>query len=218
MEDILDSASLRYGDCFAVPFRKAGRHRYAIVPGHGRHLAFEHAFEIEVSPRAEPRDEQVDVSVRLCEGRLTATPACVSIRPGTLISWTAADRHVPGFAIVADDESFASDPLSGPSVYIHRFLHPGSFKWVDRNGRGPGGTIEVTSPQGGHDDLAAWQRQVQQAVVVEVSGRGGGATRAVTGQPVVFVIDDARGITITDERYARFEAKPGAERESHAAT
>ena len=221
MIDILDSASLRYGDCFAVPLRKPGRHRYAIVLGHGRHLAFEHKFEIEVSPRAEPSDEQIDVAVSLCLGRFAATPSRISVRPGTLVCWTAAGQDVPGFAIVSEDGSFASDPLSGPSVYIHRFLEPGSYKWMDRNGRGPSGTIEVTSPQSGRDDLGEWQRHVQQAAVVEVGGRRSAKHRAVVGQPVVFVIDDARGITISDERYARLEVNGGAlatQGEAHAPT
>jgi plastocyanin len=198
-----DSASLGYGDVFITAFEKVGVHRYAIVPAGGKHLAFDFPLEIEVKDEAAAAaTPQIDIAVSLNEGHFRAEPARITVGRGALVGWHAADSHVPAFAIAGQDGEFSNDPLPAPSVYSHRFLSPGSYEWADRHGGKAGGRIEVTSPgQCDAAGLAAWQRQVQEAVTIEITGRPVRKQHAVVGQAVVFLIDTP-GISVADKRWA----------------
>lgn len=202
--DLLDSASLRHGDCFGLPMLEPGRYSYAILPAFGRHLAFDYPFEIEVSPAGSP--DQLDIAVGFRDGRLTATPAKARIRPGAMVCWSAEDGSVPGFMVVARGGRFSSDPLSGPSFYSHRFGHDGVYSWIDRHKGAVSGTVTIASPDScDQRALDKWNKQVQQALVVAIPDAAKTEHRAVVGQPVIFVIDDAVGISITDERCAAMD-------------
>lgn len=202
--DLLDSASLRHGDCFGLPMQELGRYSYAILPAFGRHLAFDYPFEIEVSPAGSP--DQLDIAVGFRDGRFTATPAEARIRPGTMVCWSAEDGSVPGFMIAARGGRFASDPLSGPSLYSHRFGHEGVYAWIDRHSGAVSGKVIVASSDScDQRALDKWNKQVQQAIVISIPDAAKAEHRAAIGQAVIFVIDDAAGISITDERCAEMD-------------
>jgi hypothetical protein len=222
--DLLDSASLRYGDCFGMPMQEAGRYAYAILPAFGHHLAFDYPFEVSVSEKAQKRPPaQLDIMVGFRDGRLTATPAKAEVGLGTMICWNAEDETVPGFMVIAKDRSFASDPLSGPSIYSHRFRHQDDYSWIDRHGGPISGKITIVSPDPcDKRGLERWNRQVQQALLVSIPDEAGAELRAVVGQPVIFIIDDAAGISITEERCMEMDycgptnAESGTTRETEA--
>ena len=203
----LDSASLRYGDCFLLQIVAPGRHAYAIVPAHAPHLALRHPFEIEVArgKSAKP-SRQVNIAVGFREGALVATPATVTVAPGTMLCWSPENMDVPGFAIVAADGSFASDPISAPAIFSHRFLEAGDYRWIDRHGGDVSGRIQVTAPDPrDRRALDKWQGQVRQAVTIAVPNGLNKNYRAVVGQPVLFLIEKMSGISITDERWAQMD-------------
>lgn len=199
---LMDSAALRYGDCFGVPMLTPGRYRYAILPAFGQHLAFDYPFEIEVVAAGPGvSQDQVDVRIDLQDGRFAASPPVARVAVGAAVCWMAGADGMPAFAVMASDQSFASDPLTAPSFYSHRFRQEGELRWADRHGSSVSGSFLVTSPD--PNDARAyekWNRQMQSAVMVEIPKLRKTNRSAVIGQAVVFIFDEVAGISITDER------------------
>jgi hypothetical protein len=92
-----------------------------------------------------------------------------------------------------------SASLRTESIFTHAFGLPGSYEWADANGSSLRGHVHVAVPDttGGHE---AWLGRLQEGTLVHVRGERTEPERVdiVVGQTVVWAIEDAPGVSITD--------------------
>lgn len=198
----LDSASLRHGNGYGHSFAKPGRYRYALVPALGRHLARMDGFEIEVVKEGVGSGpSQLGIAVSLRDGHLAATPAKAQVPAGTTVFWTAESPSVLPYAVIAEDDSFSSDRLKSRSIFTCLVPHDGICRWIDRHGSGFAGEIRVAGPDASDAaQLAQWQMHLHRPALVTIRGPKVARAQATIGQSLVFVVEKAPGITITDRR------------------
>jgi plastocyanin len=208
----LDSRSLRLGDCFGQKFPTPGDIRYFVSSGEllpraetrteGGHL-------IKVLPAAagtEPR--QHNVVVARANGRLTVDPARLEINAGDGVLWHTTDPEVTGFHVAGSGEGFQfnSASIRGESVFTHAFGVPGRYEWIDPNGTGVGGTIDVEAALcKGSDERDRWFEMLKKPAGIKIKGNASSpATVSITvGQTVFWSITDSPGVAILDKRLHR---------------
>jgi len=215
----LDSRSLRFGDTFAQKFSQSGRYTYGFGLPSLSHLdKGDGAFTLEVKDSGDTGREgkQHYVIVRGGEGgqRLEAEPKELSISAGDVILWSAADSSVPGFTVSGHSEkdSFSSAALTKEAIYTHAFGSPGAVAWEDANGDRLTGRIVVGEAQAkSPDELAAYRARLSSGVLITISGGKVDPPQVeiIVGQTVIFAVEKANGITITDARLKVNLPKPG---------
>jgi plastocyanin len=208
MMNVLDSRGLDRTNCFAQCFSQAGTHRYAVVPALGGHFSQELPFVVTVAGGpATGEGTQHNVEVRFKAGHFAAEPASISVQQGDVVLWTSPEENIPRYAVIGKNRAFASDRLTKECLYTHIFGLPGTYRWVDANGSQASGTVTVTSPDSRNEaELRKWRNALGEVALVTINGaRSGNDAKAVVGQQVFFAVEEAPGISITDERVLRDE-------------
>lgn len=205
---MFDSRRMTYLNCFAQRFSKPGSYRYRIASSGTSGLERDRSFSIEVKDgNSRDKGTQHDVRVRL-EGReLVADPPDLSIDVGDLVLWAATDSAIAGYAIEGEGRgfTFSSVKLASETVYTHAFGLPGTYRWLDAHGGKAGGTVEVVSPEGSRErDQSAWLAALGRPTVITVKGELADPKRVeiLTGQTVAWVIEQAKGMTVTESSLA----------------
>ncbi|HEY4266941.1 MAG TPA: hypothetical protein VGM94_02005 [Galbitalea sp.] len=195
---------MTYLNGFAQRFSKPGSYRYRIASSGTSALERDGSFSIEVKDgNARDKGTQHDVRVRL-EGReLVADPPDLSIDVGDLVLWTSADSSIAGYAIEGEGRgfTFSSARLASETVYTHAFGLPGTYRWLDAHGGKVGGIVEVVSPEGTRErEQDAWLAALGRPAVITVKGELADPKRIeiLTGQTVAWVIEQAKGMTVTE--------------------
>lgn len=219
MMNVLDSRGLDRTNCFAQCFSEPGTYRYSVVPAFGGHFSQEFPCVLTVSPGpAAGEGTQHYVQIGFRDGHLVVSPANLAIQQGDVVFWSSADENVPRYAVIGKDRAFASDRLTRQCVFTHIFGLPGTYRWMDANGSRASGIVTVTSPDSKKEtQLQKWRSQIRGPALVAIKGaKAGNDVEAVVGQQVFFAVEDAPGITITDERQLHAEgtgaSAPGAGR------
>jgi len=200
----LDSRVIGIGSCFAHRFSSPGTLQYSLSPlpsalttGADRASSY----SVTVSADRNDRPPRQYVTVRQANGRLVASPARLEITAGDIVVWSA-DRTVPfGFRVRGTIGSNVLDSaaLVTESIYTHAFGLAGSFEWADANGSDLRGQVTVAMPDAaeGHE---RWLARIGEGALVHVRGVSAEPAdlQIVVGQTVVWAVEDAPGVTITD--------------------
>ncbi len=201
----LDSRFLRLGDCFAHRFSASGTFGYALSPlpsslaaHHGEPPALA-VIVTEADDAGAQRQHYVTVS--MTGGELRARPAQLRVTAGDLVVWSG-DKSVT-FAIRVrgriGDDVIDSASLRTESVFTHAFGLPGTYEWADANGSGLRGQVRVAMPAAaaGHEE---WLSRLEQGTLVHVRGERAEpeSVDILVGQTVVWAVEDAPGVSITD--------------------
>jgi len=208
----LDSRSLRLGDCFGQKFPIAGQFRYfvgpaGLVPSAGNRT--EGGFLIDVLPAVKGTNpQQYNVAVTLTNGALTVSPEKLEIHVGEGVLWHTTDPAVAGFQVAGagPDFRFSSASIQNDSVFTHVFGVPGCYEWMDPNGSGIGGKIEVESLAAkSSDDRDRWFETLKKPGAIKIKGKSSSpaSVKIVVGQTVFWSITDSPGVAITDKRLVR---------------
>jgi plastocyanin len=200
----LDSRFIRLGNCFAYRFSVPGTFAYALSPiasslaaHHGEPPA--QAVIVTEGHGADQRQHYVKVS--LADKTLTARPAELRVTAGDLVVWSADQSVTFGFRVRGriGDEVIDSASLRTESIFTHAFRLPGSYEWADANGSGLHGQVRVSMPAAevAHEE---WLDRLQQGTLVHVRGDRAEPEMVdiVAGQTVVWAVEDAPGVSITD--------------------
>jgi hypothetical protein len=106
-----------------------------------------------------------------------------------------------GFAVRGQmgEEFVSSASLRTESVFTHAFGLPGTYEWADANGSGLRGQVRVGTPRAaaGHQE---WLSRLGEGTLIHVRGDQAepDSIDILAGQTVVWAIEDAPGVSITD--------------------
>ena len=208
MNQNLDSRVLNYGECYGMKFSHSGKAIYQVHPYTGASLpADEDCFSITVRDTAQKSgsEQQHNIVIRKQDGRLVAEPEHLEISKNDVVLWHAANAEVHGFVISGEGpkDEFDSAAITTHSVYTHPFGNEGVIDWIDANGSGLHGTIVVKSPKGtDKKSQQKWLAQLETPSLITISGDKASPQKLeiITGQTVVWAIEKAAGISITDAR------------------
>ena len=205
----LDSRFIRLGNCFAHRFSAPGTFAYALSPIPSS-LAAHHgeppAQAVIVTARDDGDEDrgaqrQHHVTVSVTGGELHARPPELRVTAGDLVAW-AGDKSVTfGFRVRGriGDEVIDSGSLHTESIFTHAFGLPGTYEWADANGSALRGQVRVAMPDtaAGYED---WLTRLEQGTLIHVRGERAEPTSAdiLVGQTVVWAVEDAPGVSITD--------------------
>jgi plastocyanin len=200
----LDSRFIGQTNCFAQRFSTPGTFRYRLSPipspvtAHQEESA---AQSVIVSANSGKEQSRHMVKVRLHEGELAASPAHLKIAAGDIVVWSAEKSVKLGFRVrgMIADHMIDSASMRTESIFTHAFGLPGTYRWADANGSRLQGQVRVEMPDtsGGHEE---WFTSLQAGTLVHVRGETAHPEEVeiVVGQTVVWAIEDAPGVTITD--------------------
>ena len=208
----LDSRLLRLGNCFGQRFSSPGDVRYFVSPGGlvpSAGSRTEGGYLIKVRPTAEgtpPQQHTVTVS-HDC-GSLSASPSELEIHTGDGVLWHAADAMVSGFSVAGAGANFQfnSARIHNCAVFTHTFGVPGCYEWLDPNGSGVNGTIEVIAFGGkSAEERDQWFEMLKKPAGIRITGKGANpaSVTIMVGQTVFWSITDSTGVAITDKRLYR---------------
>jgi plastocyanin len=204
----LDSRFLRLGNCFAHRFSAPGTFAYALSPIPSS-LAAHHgeppAQAVIVTARDEDGDmgaqRQHHVNVSTADEGLRARPPEFRVTVGDLVVWSGDKSVTFGFRVRGriGDDVIDSASLRTESIFTHAFGLPGTYQWADANGSGLHGQVRVAMPAAaaGHDE---WLARLEQGTLVHVRGERAEpeSVDILVGQTVVWAVEDAPGVSITD--------------------
>lgn len=200
----LDSRFMRPGNCFAHRFSAPGTFTYALSPIPSS-LAAHHgeppARAVIVTARSGKDPRQHPVTVSMAGAVMTASPAELHVTAGDLVVWSADRSLTFGFRVrgTIGDELIDSASLRTESIFTHAFGLPGSYEWADANGSSLHGQVNVVVPHAaeGHE---AWLERLEEGTLVHVRGERAEPERVtvVVGQTVIWAVEDAPGVSITD--------------------
>jgi plastocyanin len=206
----LDSRSLRFGDCYAQTFPTAGEIRYVVTapgafisPSTSRSGA--HIIRVKEGSSKSAKPQQHTVLIRKDGTALVPEPSNLEINVGDIVLWHTQDQSVAGFAVVGEGSKFRLNSMAftDGAFYTHAFGLPGHFKWIDANGGRFGGVVEVKNPiVTNAQSHAKWLKALEKPKSFEISGNRIRPEQLSIqlGQTVVWKIDKATGISITDAR------------------
>ncbi|MDP9074056.1 MAG: hypothetical protein M3N98_07765 [Actinomycetota bacterium] len=203
--NVLDSRFLRQGDCFVHHFSTEGTLRYQLsllAVSLAAHDDDEPSQTVVVGAGSSTVQRQHNVTVRRVDGELVADPAQLEIAKGDLVLWSGDASAVFGFRVRGrfGDEVIDSAALRNGSVYTHAFGLPGHYAWVDANGSGVRGQIDVAAPDPADFDQERWMRSLEEGTLVTVKGKRAtpASVKVRVGQTVVWAVQSAPGVSITD--------------------
>ncbi len=118
--------------------------------------------------------EQHTVMVSHDSGSLKVSPSELEIRASDGVLWYAADAMVSGFNVTgaSADFHFDSARIHNGAVFTHTFGVPGSYEWLDPNGSGVNGTIEVIAFGGkSAEDRDQWFEMLKRPAGIKITGK-----------------------------------------------
>ena len=201
--DTLDSRALRFNDCYAQRFMKAGKYAYNVLPVLGACVTGDRPFSIQVGESTGDRMKQHSVVVRFKEGKFSVDKESLTIAAGDLVLWNCPDTKAVPFTVTGDREFFASDRLVNESGYSHAFGSADRYEWTDAFGTGVSGVIRVKDAGcKTAADFQRWQKELAKGTLVTITGATAEPREVeiVTGQTVFFIVTKGPGISITDKR------------------
>lgn len=202
----LDSRFIRLGNCFAHRFSAPGMFAYALSPLPSS-LATRHGEPAAQAVIVTARDDdtatqrQHNIKVTMTSAGLRARPAELGVTAGDLVVWSGDASVTYGFRVRGriEDEMIDSASLRTESIFTHAFGLPGTYEWADANGSGLHGQIHVAMPDAaaGHEE---WLSRLEQGTLVHVRGAQAEpeSIDILVGQTVVWAVEDAPGVSITD--------------------
>jgi len=206
----LDSRSLRFGDCYVQTFPTAGEIRYVVtVPGAfvspSTSRCGAHIISVKEGSSKSAKPQQHTVLVRKDGPSLVPEPSDLEINVGDMVLWHTQDQSVMGFAVVGEESKFHLNSMAftDGAFYTHVFGIPGQVKWIDANGGRLGGVVEVKNPiVTDAESHATWLKTLAKPKSFEISGNRVRPEQLSIqmGQTVVWKIEKAAGISITDVR------------------
>jgi plastocyanin len=206
----LDSRSLRFGDCYAQTFPTAGEIRCVVTaPGAFASPSTSHhgilTIRVAESNAKSAKQKHHAVVVRRDGANLVPEPSNLQINAGDIVVWHTQDQSLAGFAVVGEGPKFHLNSMAFTegAFYTHAFGLPGQYKWIDANSGRVGGVVDVKNPTViGSQSHAKWLKTLEQPKTFEIAGNRIRPERVSihVGQTVVWKIDRATGITITDAR------------------
>jgi len=206
----LDSRFIRLGNCFAHRFSAPGTFTYVLSPLPVSLAARDDdpaAQTVIVRPGDDDTEEQSAgqrqhyIRVTMASSGLRARPAELRVTAGDLVIWSADGSVTYGFRVRGriGDELVDSASMRTESVFTHAFGLPGSYEWADANGSRLHGQVHVDTPDAsrGHEE---WLSRLEQGTLIHVRGAHAEpeSVRIHVGQTVVWAVEDAPGVTITD--------------------
>lgn len=204
MIDTFDSRALRYTDCYAQRFMKAGTYRYHVLPAGSDCINRDRPFTVTVKDAAKDATMTSHaVTIKVDAGKFKVDPELVAIAAGDLVIWNCSSARALPYVVVGDKEFFASDRLVNESGFSHAFAAAGEYPWVDAYGSGAGGLVRVKDADcRNRADLDRWHKALAAGTLVTVTGSTAEPKHVdiFTGQTVFFAITKGPGISITDER------------------
>jgi plastocyanin len=200
----LDSRALGPVDCYGQRFMRPGEFPYDVVPaGLSRSLRGSVLSVQADGAAAEGTMNQHTVLISADRERsLTVNSHRLPVQVGDMVLWHGPRLRRP-YEIIGDQEFFSSRRLTNECGYSHAFGLPGEYRWRDAHGSGIGGTVIVENGDNSTErGRSNWQDQLRQGVLVIVNEKGAdpAEVRILTGQTVFFIVIQAPGISITDER------------------
>jgi hypothetical protein len=217
----LDSRLIRFGDSYTQAFPRVGDFSYRVEAPTFPHPPNTYMLHVsQPGPNPPALHEEL---VSLGEGYdLLVRDQDLTVFQHDLVRWHTESFEFPAFRVVGGDVQFQFDSarLTDGAVYTHRFGSEGTYEWVDANGSGIHGTVRVDPPptfltsrfaerhsleyrEARTTFMADYQAAVSEAKVVRIHGSTVDPPELVgvaIGQPVVWIIQNAPGITITDRR------------------
>ena len=222
-----DSRALTNRDRFVQQFFSVGQIQYGVAVAGNRDsvAAYRQQFTIDVMPRPSrvPEPRQHTVIIRRDGSIMAAQPAELEIVQGDVVSWHTPVSVATGCVIrgTGPDGPFDSSALTRAAIYLHTFYCPGEYCWADANQQTVSGVVIVQ--QVNHHNPAAcqaWKKSLRTGVRIRVRGNDVDPTSLciAAGQAVLWVIEQASGISVTDarlfahtgqKRIAQSSPKPG---------
>jgi plastocyanin len=200
----LDSRFIRTGDCFAHRFSTAGTFRYALSPLPSSLVAHSKeppALTVTVSASSGTDQNSHYVTVSSSGGKLDASPAQIKVAANDLVVWSPNQSVTMGFRVRGriGDDVVDSGSLYTESIFTHAFGLSGRYEWRDANGSPLTGSVVVAMPDKEFGQ-EAWLRLLEEGKLVHVRGDRAEPSEVeiVVGQTVVWAVEDAPGVTITD--------------------
>jgi plastocyanin len=207
----LDSRVIRPGNCYAHRFSTDGTFIYSLslLPTSLRaHEDEPPARSIVVRQNDGGPQRQHHVVVRADGTGITATPTHVEIAAGDLVTWSADPSLAFGFRVRGriDGHVIDSSALHTESIFTHAFGRPGVYGWADANGSEIHGQVHVGMPDPSQGQ-ESWLEELSKGTLIHVHGGHVHPARVdvVVGQTVVWAVEDAPGISITQ----REQGAPG---------
>lgn len=203
MYNALDSRALGPADCYGQRFMRPGDYCYDVVPAHGHPVATHRPYRVRVRPGdGKGKMKQHNVRIASTGGRFAPVETELVIDVGDLVLWNCPDSQFP-YAVIGDQEFFASHRLVNECGYTHAFGTEGEFNWSDAYGGGARGTVCVRQPDCSTEKgLNSWREALGKGSLVMISGKEAKPRRLdiLVGQTVYFAVVKGKGISITDDR------------------
>jgi plastocyanin len=203
----LDSRLLRTGDCYAHRFSTPGVFRYELSPlpvSLAVHEDEEPVRVVVVSAATDKAQQQKqhDVVVKQTGNTLMVEPTRIDAVAGDLVVWAGDKSVAQGFRVRGQlgDQVIDSSALRDESIFTHAFGLAGEYEWVDANGSGLGGEIQVSLPDATTFDQDQWLATLEQGSLINVKGQRATPRKVeiIVGQTVVWAVEKAPGVSITD--------------------
>jgi plastocyanin len=200
----LDSRVISRINCFAHRFSAPGTFRYglSLLPLPASHHDDEaQARTVIVDAEAGAGQRTHYITVSSDADGLSASPAHLEISAGDIVAWSAEKSVRFGFRVrgTIGDELLDSAAMRTESIFTHAFGLAGSYEWADANGSGLSGRVSVRMPDASSTQDARLE-SLQKGELVHVTGSHAEPARIeiLVGQTVVWAVEKAPGITITD--------------------
>ena len=202
----LDSRFIRRANCFAHRFSAPGTFAYALSPLPSSFFAHHDeppAQAVIVTAREDGGGtrHQYQITVSSVDGELRTRPAELRVAVGDLVTWSGDKSVTFGFRIRGriGDEVVDSASMRTESIFTHAFGLPGTYEWADANGSGLRGQVRVRTLEASVG-TEEWLSRLERGTLVHVRGERAEpqAVDILVGQTVVWAVEDAPGISITD--------------------
>ncbi|HUB38539.1 MAG TPA: hypothetical protein VMA72_06790 [Streptosporangiaceae bacterium] len=200
----LDSRVISRINCFAHRFSAPGTFRYglSLLPVPASHHDDETRVQtVIVGVQAVGGQRTHYVTVSSGADGLSASPARLEVSAGDIVAWSADKSVRFGFRVrgAMGDDVLDSAALRTESIFTHAFGLAGSYEWTDANGSGLSGRVSVMMPDASSTQDARLE-QMHKGTLVHVTGSQAEPAHVeiTVGQTVVWAVERAPGVTITD--------------------
>lgn len=208
MNQNLDSRVLNFGECYAIKFTRNGKAVYRLqthtgytLPGNDDYFTI----SVNESSREKGNEQQHTITIRRKGSQLYAEPEHLEINQDDIVLWHTDDPAIHNFVIQgeAGNNTFDSSCMEEYVVYSHAFGVAGEYHWKDAYGSKIGGVIKAVSPEcNDKKSQAKWLKSLDRENLITICGDKVEPQKLeiLTGQTVIWAIEKAPGISITDSR------------------